>query len=74
MKQKIPIFRKDQRLEHLDDKNCAIREFTGGGVSVGRCMCYVGADYMCPRHGDVREVQARYKATGKLTDDPRAHT
>ena len=69
MKQRIPVFRKDQQLERLDAKNCAIREFTGDGVFVGRCMHYVGDSCVCPRHGNVAEVQARYLATGKLTND-----
>ena len=69
MKQRIPVFRKDQKLERLDSKNCAIREFTADGVSVGRCMHYVGDDYICPRHGDVREVQRKWVETGKLTDE-----
>ena len=67
-KQRIPIFRRGQKLEALMDKNCAVREFTGDGVSVGRCMHYVGTNSICPRHGDVSAVQKRYVETGKLTD------
>lgn len=32
--------------------NCLVREFTGDGVSVGRCY-YSTYDGICPRHGDV---------------------
>ena len=48
--------------------NCAVRELTADGVSVGRCMFYV-RDGQCPRHGDVRAVQAHYRETGELTDE-----
>jgi hypothetical protein len=50
---------------------CAIREFTADGVSVGRCCFYVGEapPYICPRHGDVTEVQRAYAETGKLTNE-----
>ena len=72
-KQRIPIFRRDQDLEPLDWKNCAIREFTADGVSVGRCMHYVGMNARCPIHGDVTTAQEHYRATGKLTNDPRAN-
>ena len=33
--------------------NCAIRERTAEGVSVGRCWFYL-KDGICPRHGDVK--------------------
>ena len=69
MKNRIPVFRTNQKLERLDAKNCAVREFTADGVSVGRCMHYVGDADVCPRHGNVAEVQSRYLATGKLTND-----
>lgn len=52
-------------------RNCAVRERTADGVSVGRCWFYVGAECVCPRHGDVRKVQAHYATTGKLSEDPR---
>jgi len=57
--------------ECIFPKSCAIREFTGDGVSVGRCWFHVGDNDVCPRHGDVREVMTRHRETGKLTDDPR---
>jgi hypothetical protein len=47
--------------------NCAIREYTADGVAVGRCWFYL-RDGVCPRHGDVKDVQERYKASGELTD------
>jgi hypothetical protein len=68
-KKRIPVFKKDQKLEVLTDKNCAVREFTADGISVGRCLHYVGNDNMCPRHGDVSAVQEKYVKTGQLTDD-----
>ena len=46
--------------------NCAVLEQTGDGITCGRCFFYV-VDGVCPRHGDVRAVQERYKTTGKLT-------
>jgi hypothetical protein len=51
--------------------NCPIREFAGDGVPVGRCWTYLGEGTVCSRHGDVSEAVKRYKATGKLTNDPR---
>ena len=69
MKERIPVFRKTQTLDRLDDKICAVREFTAGGVSVGRCMHYVGNDFVCPRHGDVRNVQDQFRSTGRLTNE-----
>ncbi len=53
--------------EFLD--NCAIREFTADGVSVGRCWMYCGKEAICPRHGDVRYVQDHYMRTGELTNE-----
>ena len=50
-------------------KNCAVRQFTADGVSVGRCWCYVGDSDVCPVHGDVSAVQKRYREDGKLTDE-----
>lgn len=47
---------------------CAVRERTADGVSVGRCWFHV-VDGRCPRHGDVRAVQAEFRATGRLTDE-----
>ena len=71
MKKRIPVFRKDQVLDRMGALCCAIREYTANGVSIGRCWHYVGLDYVCPIHGDVRVVQEHYLATGKLTADPR---
>ena len=50
-------------------KNCAVMEVTADGVRVGRCWAFVGHDYICPRHGNVRRVQEDYAHTGKLTDE-----
>ena len=50
-------------------RNCAVREFTADGVPVGRCMCFVGHGYVCPRHGNVVKVQERYIRTGELTNE-----
>jgi hypothetical protein len=49
-------------------ENCAILERTGDGRAVGRCWFRV-VEGQCPRHGDVREVQARFIETGDLTDE-----
>jgi len=54
-----------------DLHNCAVRERTGDGVSVGRCWCYVGDKDVCPRHGDVKAVMEHYRKTGSLSEDPR---
>lgn len=48
--------------------NCAILERTGDGSPVGRCSFYTPDD-ICPRHGNVSEVQKKYRETGKLTDE-----
>ena len=52
-------------------RNCAVRERTADGVSVGRCWFYVGDTDVCPRHGDVSEVMRVYRETGNLGEDPR---
>ena len=52
-------------------KSCAVLERTADGRSVGRCCFYVGKDDVCPRHGDVSEVQEHYRETGRLSEDPR---
>ena len=54
----------------LMDKNCAILERTADGRSVGRCFFHVGDADVCPRHGDVFEVQEHYRKTGNLSEDP----
>lgn len=46
--------------------HCAINEQTADGCVVGRCWFKV-ENGICPRHGDVSEVQKRYAETGKLT-------
>lgn len=51
------------------DGNCAVLERTADGYPVGRCWFAVDVSGKCPRHGDVREVQARFRSTGKLTDE-----
>ncbi len=56
------------------DRNCAVRERTGDGVSVGRCWFHTAEDndiLTCPRHGDVTEIQSRFSETGELGEDPR---
>lgn len=50
-------------------KNCAVVEETADGASVGRCWHYVGDSNVCPRHGDVSAVQARYQAGAGLTPE-----
>lgn len=53
----------------MSDRVCAVLERTADGIAVGRCWYRVNADGFCLRHGDVRHVQARFSATGKLTDE-----
>ena len=56
------------------DKNCAVRERTGDGRSVGRCWFHTSEEdgvLMCPRHGDVTQIQAKFNRTGELGEDPR---
>lgn len=60
--------RRARKLEPMAPNNCAIRERTGDGTSVGRCWHAV-KDGQCPRHGDVRAVQDHYRRTGELTDE-----
>lgn len=48
--------------------NCAIIERTGDGRRVGRCW-FSSPNDVCPRHGDVKEVMERYRASGLLTDE-----
>ncbi len=57
------------------EMNCAVRERTAGGVSVGRCWYFVNKDpngvLTCGRHGDVTEIQEHFHLTGELGEDPR---
>jgi hypothetical protein len=58
----------------MSDRNCAVRERTGDGVSVGRCWFHTDEDndiLTCPRHGDVTEIQKLFSETGELGEDPR---
>lgn len=57
-------------MKQMAVNNCAVREFTGDGVSVGRCWHSL-RDGKCPRHGDVQAVQAHYERTGELTNERR---
>lgn len=56
------------------DQNCAVRERTADGISVGRCwfsLDLVDGRWLCPRHGNVTEVQTVFHNTGNLSEDPR---
>ncbi len=63
----------------MNDRNCAVRERTGDGVSVGRCWFHtdevegtLGEVFVtCPRHGDVTSIQKHFSETGELGEDPR---
>jgi hypothetical protein len=58
----------------MSDRNCAVLERTGDGVSVGRCWFYTdetAGTLTCPRHGDVTEIQKHFSETGELGEDPR---
>lgn len=57
------------KTERYGSANCPIREFTGDGVSVGRCWFYMPDGKTCPRHGDVSVAVATYLATSELTDE-----
>lgn len=46
--------------------NCPINEQTADGVSVGRCWHKL-ENYVCPRHGEVREESDRFRLTGHTT-------
>ena len=50
----------------FNSNNCAILEQTADGRCCGRCWFHL-TNNICPRHGDVYEVQRRYRETGKLT-------
>lgn len=49
--------------------NCPIRERTADGISVGRCLFYIGPNWICPRHGDVAAARLAYMETGKLQEE-----
>lgn len=51
-------------------QNCAVRERTADGVSVGRCWFALN-DETCPRHGDVSEVMKVFRTTGRLSEEPK---
>ena len=57
------------------ERNCAVREKTADGVSVGRCWFFTSIDengvLNCHRHGDVTEIQKQFTLTGELGKDPR---
>jgi hypothetical protein len=61
----------DAQREYLKNplcpNNCAIIEQTGDGVRCGRCYFFVGNDDKCPRHGNVKVVMEKFRATGELT-------
>ena len=38
----------------MHPQNCAVRERTGDGVSVGACCFYLDKGTTCPRHGKVK--------------------
>ena len=53
-------------------RNCAVRERTADGVSVGRCWTYTEENdgiLTCARHGDVTDIQKLFSETGKLGED-----
>jgi hypothetical protein len=57
-----------------DTRNCAVLERTADGRTVGRCCFYTEVGprsglLVCPRHGDVEDVQRTYEETGRLTDE-----
>tara|TARA_Y100000817_G_scaffold260550_1_gene214761 strand:+ start:1827 stop:2054 length:228 start_codon:yes stop_codon:yes gene_type:complete len=52
----------------MDVRNCPVNERTAEGKSVGRCWFYC-PEGICPRHGDVSSAIAKFKETGKLTDE-----
>ena len=57
-----------------DLRNCAVRERTADGVSVGRCWTYLDEKdnrLFCPRHGDVSKCQKHFEETRELSEDPR---
>lgn len=62
---------RDIPAEFTRTRNCAVRERTADGVSVGRCWYALDERGFCPRHGDVREQMAEYVKTGRLFEDPR---
>ena len=54
--------------------NCAVRERTADGKSVGRCYLYLEHDdntYECSRHGDVTAIRKHYIDSGELSEDHR---
>lgn len=64
--------RSDRRAKPvIQPNNCAVSQHTANGDLTGRCWHWLGDGprKVCPIHGDVTEVQARYVADGTLTDD-----
>ena len=58
------------------ERNCAVREKTADGVSVGRCWFFTDYDentgvLHCTRHGNVTAIQEHFHKTGELGEDPR---
>ena len=58
-----------EKPRYNNHRACAVRERTADNVSVGRCYHFVGDVNICPRHGNVSDVQKRFSETGKLTDE-----
>lgn len=55
--------------DRLFDRNCAVRQRTGDGKSVGRCWHYTDeadGNLTCPFHGDVTKIQEHFVSTGEL--------
>lgn len=59
------------KTEILYQNNCPINERTADGQPVGRCwMGLIGQEKtQCPRHGRIIAAVAKYRETGKLTDE-----
>jgi hypothetical protein len=49
-----------QAYAKMNPNNCAVRERTADGVSVGPCSYYLPDGKTCPRHGEVKGTMANY--------------
>ncbi len=58
----LPNIEINESYAKLMPDNCAVKERTGDGVSVGTCTFYLKGGTICPRHGIVRmEIKHEYQ-------------
>jgi hypothetical protein len=60
--------RRQRTWAPFQPNNCAIAEYTGDRVGIGRCWHWL-TEGVRPRHGNVAEAQRAYVETGAITRD-----